>query len=318
MEALVIQQPIDPVVLFQKNGIDPIITAIRKEVEPLVFDMTTETGRKECASVARKIASAKTTLDDAGKELVSQWKTQSAVVDSERKRMRDTLDALKTKVRQPLTDWEQRKVAREEAIERRILQISDLRFVLATTPSGRITEMTKQLEALYDFDFQERQNEAMQTYEAVKRSLVLFLADAQKREAEEAELARLRRADAERQRKDREEQIAKEAADRARIEEAKKTKAAEDAWLKAEQEKEAVIAKAQELEKQKAQEKMKPLAVGSGSDPIGGTCTTEELSDIVARLLSSFPANFRIEDIRGGFVFTRNNDKTVTWVPFWK
>jgi hypothetical protein len=239
---LMMPEPIDAVELFTRNGIDVVISRIRGEIDGLIFDMMTAHGRKECASVAHKIARAKTTLDDAGKDLVSVWKKQSAVVDAERKRMRDTLDAMKDAIRKPLTDWENKEKARIETHEEYLQLLWDADKSAIPLSACAIQDRINLLEDNYARDYEEFQERADQSFKVSKLNLEKMLADALKREAEQAELERLRKSEQERQAKEREERIAREAAERARREEAEKTRKAEDAWLKAEQEKEALQA----------------------------------------------------------------------------
>ena len=76
--------------------------------------------------MAYKVARSKTTLDDIGKELVAGWKDQAKEVDANRKLARETLDALKIKVRKPLTDWEEKEAKRIEGIELKMEKIREL------------------------------------------------------------------------------------------------------------------------------------------------------------------------------------------------
>ena len=94
-----------------------LVKRIEGMVLPVVPDLTTVSGRKAIASLARKVASAKVVIDDAGKDMVAGIKKQSAAIDAQRKLARDKLDELRDLVRKPLTDWEaeQQRIADEEA-----------------------------------------------------------------------------------------------------------------------------------------------------------------------------------------------------------
>ena len=100
-------------VFIETAGLDPIIAAIEAEVAAFVPDLSTAGSRKEIASMAYKVTKAKTYLDGLGKVLVAEYKAIPTKVDANRKAMRDRLDALATKTRQALTDWE----AEQERIE---------------------------------------------------------------------------------------------------------------------------------------------------------------------------------------------------------
>jgi hypothetical protein len=97
----------DVAVLFtEKNTLKKTLKDIETEVLSVVPDISTTKGRKEIASLAHKVSKSKVALDEAGKNLVSDWKIKAAKVDESRKHARDFLDNLKDKVRQPLTEWE--------------------------------------------------------------------------------------------------------------------------------------------------------------------------------------------------------------------
>lgn len=114
---LVAAESINPVVVFGGDGLDSVLEQIAAEAKNMVPDLTTVKGRKEIASMANKVARSKVLLDNLGKDLVAGRKAELKKVDEERKRMRDTLDALKSEVRQPLTEWEeeQERIKAEEA-----------------------------------------------------------------------------------------------------------------------------------------------------------------------------------------------------------
>ena len=102
-----------------EEGLDPLVKQASDLVAEFEHDLTTVTGRAKTASLANKVAKFKVKLDDAGKELVADWKKQAKVVDINRKSMRDALDELKVEARKPLTEWEaaEEEKARLEAEE---------------------------------------------------------------------------------------------------------------------------------------------------------------------------------------------------------
>lgn len=94
------------IAVFTSDGMEKTLRKIEKEVLSFVPDISSAKGRKEIASLAFKVAKSKTALDSAGKTLTTDWKAKAKLVDQARKEARDFLDALKDKVRQPLTEWE--------------------------------------------------------------------------------------------------------------------------------------------------------------------------------------------------------------------
>ncbi len=90
-------------VYSKPSGLEPWLDKIRAEVSGHVPDMTTKKGREATASLAFKVRKSKAALDALGKQLVDELKDVPKRIDAERKRMRDTLDALAEEVRAPLT-----------------------------------------------------------------------------------------------------------------------------------------------------------------------------------------------------------------------
>ena len=89
------------------------------------MDISRETGRKACASLAYKIARTKGFIEDRHKELVGNEKRRLAEIDGQWKHIRETLDELKMEVRKPLTDWEQKEDDRTFAHEQHISRLEE-------------------------------------------------------------------------------------------------------------------------------------------------------------------------------------------------
>lgn len=135
--------------LFAGDGLDALLQKIRAHATSVAADVTTDKGRKEIASIAYKVARSKTTIDEAGKSLVAEWKAKSSGVDAARKRARDYLDALKDEVRQPLTDWEaeQERIA-EEARDAERKRIADAETARIAELERREAEIRAKEEAI--------------------------------------------------------------------------------------------------------------------------------------------------------------------------
>lgn len=103
------------------QGLEPFLQHVREQVAKYpVVDIGTAKGRKELASMAFAVTKSKTALDNLGKAVVDDLKEIPKLVDASRKTMRDELDALAAKVRQPLTDWETAEAKRKaEEAERK-------------------------------------------------------------------------------------------------------------------------------------------------------------------------------------------------------
>ncbi len=200
---------ITPAILFAPEGVDKILAKIEKEVRSVHTDITTKAGREALASTAYKIARSKTTMDDMGKALVADWKAKSSAVDADRRKLRDRMDALKDEVRKPLTDFEEAEKARVEGHDAAIAEILELVIFDDDEPSTEaIRERILALSGREPRDWQEFEQRGEAAVSSAENRLSAMLATAEKREADRAELEKLRTATAERDRKDREAQIA--------------------------------------------------------------------------------------------------------------
>jgi len=204
--------------VFAPGGIDAIIAKIEAEVRPTQIDISTKAGRDAIASAAYKVSRAKTTLDDMGKELVADWKKQAAAVDADRRKLRDKLDTIKDDIRKPLTDWENAEETRVQQHEAAIASVTAMLAHAGERSAADIEAALLELGEIAQRDWQEYEARAVSTIDHVREGLRKELAAAKQREADQAELASLRAAQAERNRKDELERIAQEAADRARQE----------------------------------------------------------------------------------------------------
>ena len=237
--ALVIPEPASLQVMFAKpDAIAAMIERIEAEARSETPDVTTAKGRKAVASLAYKIAQSKTALDKAGKDLNEEARKKIAVVDAERRKIRDRLDALKDEIRKPLDDWEAAEAARVDALKARLDRLTNA--APAEDTSDSIKALIQRVEATtIDDTWQEYLPHAGKAKDATLTRLRAQLVATETREAEAAELARLRA-----------EAAAREEADRLRRE-AEEAEARRVAAEKAEAERLAQI----EREKQEAAER---------------------------------------------------------------
>lgn len=239
------------------NGLDPYIERIRQEVTGHEPDLKTKKGRDAIASRAFKVRKIKTALDGLGKEQVDRLKEIPKLIDAERKRMRDELDALAGEVRKPLTEWEEAEANRiamhrnglesmaSQAREVGALNSDALRLRIESVEAEVIGESWEEFEA-----------EAHRVKAKALEILNAALAERQKYEAEQAELAELRRKQAEQEQKDREAEIARQAAEKARTDAEAKDQAERDAAAKREADAKATAERA-DRERAEAIERLK-------------------------------------------------------------
>lgn len=219
------------------KGLEPYLAKIKAEIDAFVPDLKTKKGRDAIASIAFKVAKSKTALDNIGKELVAELKDVPKKIDAERKWMRDTLDAWRDEVRAPLTAWEEAEEARVamhqaaiewfqlRAKEHHDLDASELRATLTEVDGKAVNESWEEYEA-----------EAHRAKAKALDALSVALTAREKLEADQAELAELRRKQAEQEQKDREARIAQEAANQAKREAETKAQAEREAVIKREAE----------------------------------------------------------------------------------
>lgn len=231
------------------NGIDILIDRIRKEAQSEVPDLSTAKGRARIASLAHKVSKTKVMVDDYGKELVAEEKKRLALIDADRKKWRDTCDAIRDEIRKPLTDWE---AADESRIANHKAGLAELRG-LVQSANGADAETIRHLisgaEAVQLGEcWEEFAAEAGKAKDETLSALRASLASREKYEAEQAELLRLREEAAKREQEDaaRREAEAKAEAERIAAErEAQRIREAEErarreAEAKAQAEREAV------------------------------------------------------------------------------
>jgi len=196
------------------KGLDPIIEKIKAEALSMVPDTSTKKGRDAIASNAAKVSRSKTYLDGIGKDLVDKLKEQPKLIDAERKRVRDILDALRDEVRKPLTDWEEQERQRVNDIKERI---NDIKLIPENSCSFDLKNQLSELKKIeIDETFEEFKADAALAKMDTITSLENLIEKTVREENEKAELERLRKESEERARLEREARLIKEAEERAK------------------------------------------------------------------------------------------------------
>jgi hypothetical protein len=256
MNELVKLETLMPAKIFAPGGVDDILAKIRTEVMSEVIDISTEAGRKHVASLAYKVARSKTALDKMGKTLGQEHYDSWKAITSERAKIEKELDNLRDEVRKPLTDFENAEKARIDCHENALASIQSLMTFDFQPTAADIKNRIDALISARPRDWEEFAKRASDLEQSVVAALNGRYEEAAKREAEAAELARLRAEEVARQQKERDEKIAAEAAEKARVEaEQKAARAAEETARaaqaernKIELEKAAALAKAAQAE----------------------------------------------------------------------
>jgi hypothetical protein len=241
-------------IYFNRESADAFIFNLRNFALSIDRDITTKKGRENVASIAYKIAQMKKPIELAGKAIVEDKKQEVKAVDNERIRLDKLLDELKNEVRQPLTDFENAEKERVNAHEADIAIMKELAVFSFAPDVTNISVRIDRLLALIQKDYQEFAVRAKTTFDETNAILVKMLADEQQKESDRIELERLRKEKEERERIEREERIAREAKEQAEREAAEKAKLEAErmermrleALRKAEEEKQALLKKAED------------------------------------------------------------------------
>lgn len=213
-------------VFTKPGGLDPYLKKIRVQIDAFVPIMDTKAGREEIKSFATKVAKSKTYLEGVGKILADEQKDIPKRIDTARKKMRETLDAWRDEVRQPVTDWEEAEDARIEKHSSIIAHI----VAMAQHMDGRSAEELKGCLAAVETqpvgpECEEFESEYARTKAVSIAALADAIAKRDKYEAEQAELVALRKEAEVRAARDRDDAIRKEAAAQAIIQAEAKAKA---------------------------------------------------------------------------------------------
>ena len=250
---LVVIEKANALTVFKSaDQIEEILARVEREVMSFVPDVTTAKGRKEIASLAYRVSQTKSYLDGLGKDLVADLKEIPKLIDANRKTVRDRLDALRDKARQPFTEWEEEQERIKAEEQARIKAEEDRKRFESDH------EIALLMNEKHDREAKEKAEEAERLRIAHEEELKRQAAEQAKREAEEkaaAELAAAKKREEDAiAAKAQAELLAKQAQERAEREakeaQERTAKLAQEAREQAEREKQEAIA----AEQRKAQE----------------------------------------------------------------
>jgi len=245
-------------VLTDPKAFASFYDTIAMEARGLKADVQTKRGRDAIAKMAYKVARTKTAIDDAGKKLTEDARVRIATVDAARREIRTRLDALRDEVRAQLNAWEAAEEARLARVDATLTRIRDAARVTMQDTSETIGARLVDLDALaLDEDgFQGDLERATTDRDNAVDTLRTALQQAQRREAEQAELARLRAAEEARQAEER--RLAAEA--EARRQEAERQERERAAAERAERERQEALARAAQDADERARRESEALA----------------------------------------------------------
>lgn len=256
LELITIEPQTALAVFTTENALEPYLQKVRDEVDAFDADVSTSKGRGEIRSFAAKVTKVKTYIESVGKGLADEQKLIPKKIDAARKHAKETLEALAEKARKPLTDWENAEEARVERHTNAIARMEQIaRIAPLQRPVAELLEFLDEVEAVaVGPQCEEYEAAYAKAKEAAVQALTAGIAARERYEAEQAELAELRRQAEERAKMDREEQIAREAAERAKRDAEEQAQAAvRRAEEAAQREREAAERAAEDAERRAAE-----------------------------------------------------------------
>ncbi len=219
--------------IFTGGGLDAILNEVEAKVRSRRLDVSTVLGRDEIRSVAYQVARTKTALDAEGKALTETWRKNTALVNAERKRAVERLDALGEEIRKPLTDFENKEKTRVAKHEEVLRDITGLHAMIAAHPDMSLDLLVEHqhdlVQMLPEYQWEEFSLRAQQARSEAGKYIALRIEARKRFEVEREELERLRRAEAERVQRERDERLKAVAAEAARLQAEHKAKAEADA-----------------------------------------------------------------------------------------
>jgi septal ring factor EnvC (AmiA/AmiB activator) len=228
--------------IYVAGGLQQFINLVKGEIEGEVPDLTTRKGRERIASLAAKVSKSKTAVEKPGRDYLRRLKEMPKAVEAELRDFVTKMDALRDETRRPLTEWEAAEDARIDRHNDRLNWLKTLADDLGELNSLQLKGLIAEAEGMQlGAHWEEFEAEAANAKDRVLTTLRSALQKREQFEAEQAELARLRREAEERA----------EQAERARVQAEADRVATEQ---RMEQERQAAARRAEEAAEQARQE----------------------------------------------------------------
>ena len=190
--------------IYVLGGLKPFLEHTRSQVCGEVPDLTTRKGRERIASLAAEVSRSKKAVENPGRDYLRRLKEMPKVVEAELREFVTEMDKLRDETRRPLTEWEQAEAARIARHEQGVAAIKAEGTELGLLDADDLLARIGRVEGVtLGPDWEEFAAEAGQVKDQVLAALREALAARQKYDAEQAELARLRREAEERAENDR-------------------------------------------------------------------------------------------------------------------
>lgn len=138
-----------PANMFQITDLPELLfKKIEAEIAAFVPDLSTVTSRKEIAALSFKVARTKTAVDAAGMELTEDMRKAVANINAQRNVFKARFEALQTKARKPLTDWEDAEAKREAAAKAIMDTLRNAAVVTINETAAAVRERIMKIRAI--------------------------------------------------------------------------------------------------------------------------------------------------------------------------
>lgn len=229
--------------------LEPYVQQVDSWSQKVSRDTSTVSAREQIRSEAFKVARLKTALEKIGLDESRRVKEIPKAIDSNRRELKERLEAIQLRVRQPLTDWEHEQETRQAEIDAYLDDFTAIAENIDASSSGSIIEAINALSAHHNTKpsvlTDTASAKADELLAANHKHLNSLLEIARKQEADAAELEKLRAEALERQRLEEIEVAKRKAEEKARLE----------AQAEAEQKLEAERLRLREIELQQERER---------------------------------------------------------------
>ena len=202
-----------------------ILGALKAEIDGYEPDASTDAGRKEIGSKARKVGAAKQDLLRLAATLKDDAQKKVKAINAEEALIKGNCDAIRDAILAPLDAYKQIERDRVAGHESALQELHGAAYVQPGSSTETIKATLNAFQNRPSREWQEYIWRAREVVQSGIRHIQECLAFSEKQEAEAAELARLREAEAKRQAEEaaraqaeREARIAAEAAERAKVE----------------------------------------------------------------------------------------------------
>lgn len=182
------------ILLQNPEKADQFFAFVEAEAKNHGFDIKTQKGRDAIVSRAHDVRKLKAGIDDVGKKLTEQWRTKTNAVNARRNIEKARLDDLIADIRRPVTEIEQREADLKAEGDRIIAELRDAAIISQGVTLDALTERRERIRGmnLNAEALGPRLQMAEELKDEALHALDAAIADMKQREAERAELDRLR------------------------------------------------------------------------------------------------------------------------------